>query len=92
MASQLNSTKNLDSPAVVGGFSLQLGWGALLPGCGVQASGCSALLLWSLHSRVPASVVTACRLQLLCGMGTLPGPGIEPGPLHWQADSDPLCR
>ena len=30
------------------------------------------------------------RAQLLCGMWDLPRPGLEPVPLHWQADSQPL--
>ena len=32
------------------------------------------------------------QAQLLCGMWDLPGPGIKPMPLHWQADSQPLCH
>ena len=30
------------------------------------------------------------RAQLLRGMWDLPRPGLEPVPLHWQADSQPL--
>ena len=30
------------------------------------------------------------RAQLLRGMWDLPRPGLEPRPLHWQADSQPL--
>ena len=32
----------------------------------------------------------ASRAQLLRGMWDLPRPGLEPCPLHWQADSQPL--
>ena len=32
------------------------------------------------------------RAQLLHGMWDLPRPGFEPCPLHWQADSQPLCH
>ena len=32
------------------------------------------------------------RAQLLCGMWDPPRPGLEPVPLHWQADSQPLCH
>lgn len=88
----------LFSATVGAGSTPRLRWGgstpwlrgALLPDYGVQASGCG-VLLWSLSSRAPASVVTECRLQLPCGMWTPPGPGMEPGSLRWQADSDPLC-
>ena len=32
------------------------------------------------------------RAQLPCGMWDLPRPGLEPVPLHCQADSQPLCH
>ena len=32
------------------------------------------------------------RAQLLRGMWDPPRPGLEPVPLHWQADSQPLCH
>lgn len=57
----------LFSATVGAGSTPRLRWGALLPDYGVQASGCG-VLLWSLSSRAPASVVTECRLQLPCGM------------------------
>ena len=63
--------------------------------CCMRASHCggfSCCRAWALGAR--ASVVVARRLsscgawaQLLHGMWDLPGPGTEPMPLHWQADS-----
>ena len=62
------------------------------------------LLLWSMGSRHAGSVLLSCGLQsagsvavaqgLSCSAacGIFPGQGSNPCPLHWQADSQPLCR
>ena len=66
--------------------------------CGAQASHCSgfscygaqALGMWALV--VVACGLSSCgsRAQLLCGTWDLPRPGLEPCPLHWQVDPQPL--
>ena len=56
--------------------------------CGSGASsGCGGRGLWStdFSSR-------GARASLLLGVWNLPGPGIEPIPLHWPVDSHPLCH
>ena len=34
----------------------------------------------------------ATQVLVVRGLWNLPGPGMEPSPLHWQADSYPLCH
>ena len=47
-----------------------------------RGSGARALGAW-------ASAV-ATQVLAVWGLWNLPGPGMEPSPLHWQADSYPL--
>ena len=48
------------------------------------------LLLWSTGSRRAGSVVVAHRLSCSVAYGIFPDQGLNPCPLHWQADSQPL--
>ena len=48
------------------------------------------LLLWSTGSRRAGSVVVAHGLSCSAACGILPDQGLNPCPLHWQADSQPL--
>ena len=50
------------------------------------------LLLWSTGSRRPGSVVVAHGLSCSTACGIFPDQGTNPCPLHWQADSQPLCH
>ena len=45
------------------------------------------LLLWSTSSRYAGSVVVAHGLSCSAACGILPDQGLNPCPLHWQADS-----
>ena len=55
--------------------------------CGVWASHCGA---WALGAR--ASVVVAHGFSCSVACGIFPDQGLNPCPLHWQADSEPLCH
>ena len=50
------------------------------------------LLLWSTGSRRAGSVVVAHGPSCSVACGILPDQGSNPCPLHWQADSQPLCH
>ena len=50
------------------------------------------LLLWSTGSRRAGSVIVAHGLSCSAACGILPDQGSNPCPLHWQADSQPLCH
>ena len=50
------------------------------------------LLLWSTGSRRTGSVVVAHGLSCSTACGIFPDQGSNPCPLHWQADSQPLCH
>ena len=48
------------------------------------------LLLWSTGSRRAGSVVVAHKPGCSVACGIFPDQGLNPCPLHWQADSQPL--
>ena len=48
------------------------------------------LLLWSTGSRCAGSVVVAHGPSCYAACGIFPDQGLNPCPLHWQADSQPL--
>ena len=48
------------------------------------------LLLWSTSSRRTGSVVVAHGPSCSAACGIFPDQGLNPCPLHWQADSQPL--
>ena len=48
------------------------------------------LLLWSTGSRCAGSVTVAHRPSCTAACGIFPDQGLNPCPLHWQADSQPL--
>ena len=48
------------------------------------------LLLWSRSSRRAGSVVVAHGASCSAACGIFPDQGLNPCPLHWQADSQPL--
>ena len=50
------------------------------------------LLLWSTGSRCAGSAIVAHRPSRSAACGILPDQGSNPCPLHWQADSQPLCH
>ena len=50
------------------------------------------LLLWSTGSRRAGSVVVAHGPSCPAACGIFPDQGSNPCPLHWQADSQPLCH
>ena len=50
------------------------------------------LLLRSTGSRCAGSVVVAHGPSCSAACGIFPGQGSNPCPLHWQADSQPLCH
>ena len=57
---------------------------------GLSLSG--PLLLRSTGSRRAGSVVVAHRPSCSAACGIFPDQGSNPCPLHWQADSQPLCH
>ena len=50
------------------------------------------LLLWSTGSRCAGSVIVAHGPSCSAACGIFPDQGLNPCPLHWQADSQPLCH
>ena len=50
------------------------------------------LLLWSTGSRRAGSVIVAHGPSCSAACGIFPDQGLNPCPLHWQADSQPLCH
>ena len=50
------------------------------------------LLLWSTGSRRTGSAIVAQGLSRSAACGIFPDQGSNPCPLHWQADSQPLCH
>ena len=50
------------------------------------------LMLWSTGSRYAGSVIVAQGPSRSAACGILPDQGSNPCPLHWQADSQPLCH
>ena len=65
--------------------------GPLFIGCtGLSLS--QALLLRSTASRRTGSVVVAHGPSCSAACGIFPDQGSNPCPLHWQADSQPLCH
>ena len=72
------------------GFSLVAASGGYPP---LRCAGFSLrwpLLLQSMGSRRAGSVVAAHGLSCSAARGILPDQGLNPCPLHWQADSQPL--
>ena len=68
-------------------FSSCSEWGLLL-GCGVRASHCSGFSCCGARALgVRASVVVSYRLSCSAACGIFPDQGLNPCPLHWQADS-----
>ena len=64
---------------------------------GHSSSWCAGLslsrpLLWSTSSRRTGSVVVAHGPSCSAAHGIFPDQGSNPRPLHWQADSQPLCH
>ena len=65
---------------------------------GHSSSRCAGLSLWrplllrSTGSRRAGSVVVAHRPSCSLACGIFPDQGSNPCPLHWQADSQPLCH
>ena len=60
---------------------------------GVRASHCGGLPhcgAWALGARAPAVVAHRPSCSAACGIFLDQGP--NPCPLHWQADSQPLCH
>ena len=55
----------------------------------VVARGLSSCISWALDLRLNSC---GTRVELLCGVWDLPGPGIEPMSLAWQVDSLPLSH
>ena len=53
---------------------------------------CGPLLLQSTGSRPTGSVIVAHGPSCSTACGILPDQGSNPCPLHWQADSQPLCH
>ena len=47
---------------------------------------------WSTGSRCAGSVIVAHGPSCSAACGILPDQGSNPRPLHWQADSQPLCH
>ena len=61
----------------------------------LQCAGLSlsrSLLLRSTGSRRAGSVIVAHRPSCSAACGIFPDQGSNPCPLHWQADSQPLCH
>ena len=50
------------------------------------------LLLWSTGSRRAGSAIVAHGPSCSAACGIFPDQGSNPCPLHWQADSQPLCH
>ena len=50
------------------------------------------LSLWSTSSRCAGSVVVVHGPSCSAACGIFPDQGSNPCPLHWQADSQPLCH
>ena len=50
------------------------------------------LLLWSTGSRRAGSAIVAHGPSRSAACGIFPDQGSNPCPLHWQADSQPLCH
>ena len=65
---------------------------------GHSSSRCAGLSLWrplllrSTGSRCAGSVIVAHGPSCSAAYGILPDQGSNPCPLHWQADSQPLCH
>ena len=73
--------------AVCAAFSLR--WLRLLQSMGSRRAG-SAVVARGLRST--GSVVVAHGLSCSAGCGMFLDQGLNPCPLHWQADSQPLCH
>ena len=82
----------------VGSSFLCEGFSAVAAGGGHSSSRCAGLspsrplLLRSTGSRCAGSVVVAHGLSRSAARGIFPDQGSNPCPLHWQADSQPLCH
>ena len=62
-------------------------------GCGIQASHCGDFSCCRARALSPwASVVVAPGLSCSTECGIFPDQGLNPCPLHWQADSLPLSH
>ena len=63
---------------------------------GHSSSQCAGLSLsrplWSTGSRRAGSVIVARGPSCSAACGIFPDQGSNPCPLHWQADSQPLCH
>ena len=75
------SVQGLSLVAASGGHSS-------LPCAGLSLS--RPLLLWSTGSRRAGSVIVAHGPSCSTACGIFPNQGLNPCPLHWQADSQPL--
>ena len=71
-------------------FSLQ--WLPLLWSMGSRCTGFSSCSTQPQYLWLAGSVVVAHRLSCPTACGIFPDQGLNPCPLHWQADSQPLCH
>ena len=82
----------------VGSLFLCEGFSLVAASGGHSSSRCAGLslswplLLRSTGSRRAGSVVVAHGLSCSASCGIFPDQGSNPCPLHWQADSQPLCH
>ena len=76
----------------VRGLSLVVASGDHSSSRGAGLSLSRPLLLRSTGSRCAGSVVVAHGPSCSAACGILPDQGSNPCPLHWQADSQPLCH
>ena len=60
--------------------------------CGAQALGTWTSVVVARGLQNAGSVVVAHRLSCSATCGIFPDQGSNPCPLHWQADSQPLCH
>ena len=61
--------------------------GSVVVACGFSSCGSRAQQLW-----LAGSAVVAHGLSCSTARGIFPDQGSNPCPLHWQADSQPLCH
>ena len=76
----------------MGGLSLVAASGGHSSSRCTDLSPSRPLLLRSTGSRRAGSVVVVHRPSCSAACGILPDQGSNPCPLHWQADSQPLCH
>ena len=73
-------------------FSSRGKWGPLFIAVRGPLTIVRPLLLRSTGSRRAGSVIVAHRPSCSAACGIFPDQGSNPCPLHWQADSQPLCH